>query len=152
MNRLTLLQELVKYDDLDITIIVLEYSGKTSQIFKEMGLKEICLESKAKFIYPQTTFALYKALKGIKPDIIHTGNVDADIHGFLASRFVKHSKLVVEEIGSAEDRKPMMRKICGFVYQRADKVLCVSPDILDDMKRLQGLKREDVRKNARKKY
>tara|TARA_B110000908_G_scaffold149064_1_gene182066 strand:+ start:2014 stop:4185 length:2172 start_codon:yes stop_codon:yes gene_type:complete len=144
MNRLTLLQELVDYEDLDITIIVLEYSGKTSQLFKEMGLKEVCLKRKAKFIYPRTSYALYKALKEIDPDIIHTGNVDADIHGYLATRFLTKPKLVVEEIGSAQDRKPIMRKICGYVYQRADKVLCVSPDILEDMKELQGLKREDV--------
>jgi glycosyltransferase involved in cell wall biosynthesis len=144
MNRLTLLQELVKYEDLDITVIVLQYSGKTSLLFKEMGVKEVFLNRKAKFIYPQTTYALYKALKTIEPDIIHTGNVDADIHGYLASRFLTKPKLIVEEIGSAEDRKPIMRKICGYVYQHADKVLCVSPDILDDMKLLQGLKREDV--------
>ncbi|MDB4142970.1 glycosyltransferase [Akkermansiaceae bacterium] len=144
MNRLTLLQELVNYENLDITIIVLEYSGKTSLLFKEMGLKEICLNRKAKFIYPLTSYALYQALKEIEPDIIHTGNVDADIHGYIASRFLKYPKLIVEEIGSAQDRKPIMRKICGFVYQRADKVLCVSPDILEDMKMLQGLRRDDV--------
>jgi L-malate glycosyltransferase len=144
MNRLTLLQELVKYNDLEITICVLEFSGKTSQLFKELGLEEVFLNSKAKFIYPKTTLALYKLLSKLNPDIVHTGNVDADIHGFLATRFLKNTKLVVEEIGSSVDRKPMMRKIHRFVYERADKVLCVSPDILKDMRTLEGLRRQDV--------
>lgn len=144
MNRLTLLQELIKYRDLEITICVLEYSGKTSQLFKELGFDEVCLNSKAKFIYPKTTFALYKVLSKLKPGIVHTANLDADIHGFLATRFLKNTKLVVEEIGSSFDRKPLMRVLHRFVYERADKVLCVSSSSLNDMQMLEGLKRQDV--------
>lgn len=107
-----------------------------------MKLKK--LNRKAKFIYLNTTYALYKALNHINPDIVHTANVDADIHGFLATRLLKKTKLVVEEIGSCVDRRPIMRKIHHFIYKRADKVLCVSQDVLNDMRILEGLKRNDV--------
>lgn len=144
MNRLTLLEQLVKRNDLEIIICVLQFSGKTSKLFKELGLEEYFLNKPAKFYNLQTTLALYKTLLKIKPDIVHTANFDADIHGFLATRFLKYTKLVVEEIGSSVDRKPLMRILHRFVYERADKVLCVSQSILNDMQMLEGLKRQDV--------
>ena len=144
MNRLTLFEQLVNRNDLEIIICVLQFSGATSKRFKELGLKEYFLNKPAKFYNLHTSLALYKTLLKINPDIVHTANVDADIHGFLATRLLSKTKLVVEEISSSVDRNPIVRKIHKYIYEKADKVLCVSPDILNDMRQLEGLKREDV--------
>ena len=145
MNRLTLFQELVKLPEIDFAVCVLEFSGGTSERIKQLGVPEFFLNKKARFTHLGTSLALRKVLKEFDPDIIHTANIDADMHGYIASRMHRRSKLIVEEIGSAQERSRIMRRLCRHVYSRADGVLCVSPDIHQDMIDLQRVTRPDVK-------
>lgn len=143
MNRLTLLPELAKFEGVEVAICVLELSGKTSTKLRELGIMEFFLNSKAKFIHLNTTLGLRRVILEWKPDIVHTANTDGDIHGFLATRFTG-TKLVLEEVGSPHTRSWAVKQVCRWIYNRADRVLCVSSDILADMRKYQGFTRQDV--------
>ncbi len=143
-NRLTILKH-INTELFDVSVCALEFKGHTGHLMENLGFPVYCLESPAKFIFPQTTFRLYRLIRKIKPDIVHTANLDGDFHGVVASRLGRVPIVVTEAIGTTVGRRLIMKKVDKLLSLCSDIVLAVSENVKKDICDTEGIKKEKIR-------
>lgn len=72
-----------------------------------------------------TIYKLYKWFKNIKPDLVHTAAVEANVHGIIAARLAGVKCIIAEEIGIPKHSKKT-QLLMRFIYKGARDVICVS--------------------------
>src|SRR5690606_31379839 len=73
---------------------------------------------------------LYRWLRKLKPDIVHTAAAEANFHGVVAARLAGVKVVIAEEIGFP-NHSLKARLVFSAIYRLVDRVICVSQAVLD---------------------
>ena len=128
---LDLLNNLDK-DRFSLTVVFYKRSGFFYEDFKNSGAEIIMLPERRRLSF-LNFFKLVKALKIIKPDIVHT-QLGGDYYGFFAGRLAG-IKQFVSTLQNVEIGQPFFRRfLVGFCLRRFDKIVAISKAVAADAK------------------
>lgn len=104
------------------------YGGNAEKLLKERGFEVHILNRNFAIRKLSNIFALYKFIRSVKPDIVHTAAAEANFHGIIAAKLAGVKIIIGEEIG-IPSHSSIAQKVFSLVYQLADKVICVSQSV-----------------------
>ncbi|WP_158860507.1 glycosyltransferase [Lunatibacter salilacus] len=108
-----------------ISVVVLGKRGKISEELQSIGTHTIHLNQDFRIPNIILIFKLYRLLKNIRPDVVHTSASEANFHGLIAAKMSGVPVRIGEEIGFPNhDWK--WRVIFKWVYKTATKVIAIS--------------------------
>lgn len=138
MHLLQLLRDLPK-DEFEITLCFFKEEAHEARSlvddFRSAGVTTIDLGLRGK-IGPASIYRLWRSVRGIRPDVIHTHLYRADIAGGWIGRL--HRTIVVASIHNLdlETKYRRIRRLVLDVYKRANRVVAISEavriQLLDD--------------------
>lgn len=86
-------------------------------------------------------WTLYKYIKKVKPDVVHTAAAEANLHGVMAAKLARVPYIVAEEIGFP-NHSNLARKIFKFIYKFTKAVICVSVAVKDYLIKINEINEE----------
>lgn len=108
------------------------FGGNAEIVLKERGYEVHILNRKFSIKNLSNIWAIYKLIKKIKPDTVHTAAAEANFHGILAAKLAGVKYIIGEEIGIPK-HSTTAQKVFSFVYRFADKVIGVSKSVKDHL-------------------
>jgi len=114
----------------DWVFVCLNREGKAADTIRTNRKKVINLHAKPSIYSVLTLVKVYKMLKKIKPDVIHTSGAEANFHGILAAKMAGIRVIIGEEIGIPSHSKKA-QFIFSRVYALADYLVGNSQAVLD---------------------
>lgn len=116
--------------------ICMNRSGWAAEMIRKNGKQVIDLGTKPSVFSVKTFLKVYKALKEVKPDVVHTSGAEANFHGILAAKLAGVPLIIGEEIGFPNHSK-RAQIIFSRIYDYADYIVGNSTIVLDAVKRLE---------------
>jgi len=101
------------------------FGGNAENILRKRGFEVHILNRKFAIKNISNIWNVYKMIKKINPDIVHTAAAEANFHGIIAARLAKVKTIIGEEVG-IPNHSFMAQKIFRLIYKLADKVVGVS--------------------------
>lgn len=101
------------------------FGGNAEKTLKKRGFEVYILNKKFAIKNITNIWTVYKLIKKINPDIVHTAAAEANFHGIVAAKLAGVKTIIGEEIG-IPNHSSIAQKIFRLVYKLADKVVCVS--------------------------
>ena len=101
------------------------FGGNAEEVLRQRGFEVHILNRKFAIKNISNIWNLYKLIKKINPDIVHTAAAEANFHGIIAAKLAGVKTIVGEEVG-IPNHSSMAKKIFRIVYKLADKVVGVS--------------------------
>lgn len=117
----------------------LGHGGYTSNELQKRGFSVELLDLNYRLIHIKTLWKLYKWLKKVKPDLVHTAAVEANFYGVLAAKLAGVKIIVAEEIG-IPNHSQKVQILMRFVYLLTYKVICVSQAVKDYLIQIKEIK------------
>ncbi|TDX84092.1 glycosyltransferase [Epilithonimonas xixisoli] len=108
------------------------FGGNAEGILRERGFEVYIFNRKFAIKNILNIWTVYKFIKKIKPDVVHTAAAEANFHGIIAAKLAGVKIIVGEEIG-IPNHSPIAIKIFKLVYKLADKIICVSKSVKDHL-------------------
>lgn len=106
------------------------YGGYAERLLRERGFDVVVLNQRFSIRNLKNIYTLYKLIKAIKPDVVHTAAAEANFYGIIAARMAGVKTVVGEEIG-IPNHSVIARKLFRCVYRFADRIICVSQSVKD---------------------
>ncbi len=124
-----LTQALLAYD-LKVNVCY-NTSGPVAKEIEAMGVQTTCLPRLGR-VDPVLLWRIYREIKRIKPDIVHTHLFKSDFHGRLAARLAG-TPVVISTIHSCLNwaKNPILGSIYGSNARLADHIIAVSDEVRD---------------------
>lgn len=104
------------------------YGGNAEETLKERGFEVHILNRKFAIKNLSNIWTVYKLIKKLNPDVVHTAAAEANFHGIIAAKLAGVKTIIGEEIG-IPNHSPMAQKVFSVVYRLADKVIGVSQSV-----------------------
>jgi glycosyltransferase involved in cell wall biosynthesis len=101
------------------------FGGNAEDTLRKRGFEVHILNRKFAIKNISNIWMVYKLIKRIKPDIVHTAAAEANFHGIIAAKLVGVKTIIGEEVG-IPNHSSTAQKIFRLVYKLADKVVGVS--------------------------
>ncbi len=120
------------------SLILYKKGGEWLKELEALNLNIVILEKKKRFDL-RNFLEIKKAIKKIKPDIIHT-QLGADIYGVLAGRLAGVKKIMTTEVNTNNDEGSFYNLVKHFSLRFANKVVAVSQAVKEETKRRYALK------------
>ena len=120
------------------SLILYKKGGEWLKELETFNLKIVILEKKKRFDL-RNFLEIKKAIKEIRPDIIHT-QLGADIYGVLAGRLAGVKKIMTTEVNTNNDEGFCYNLVKRFSLRFANKVVAVSQAVMEETKRRYALK------------
>lgn len=114
--------ELLKYQ---YVFAAIGFGGNAEEILRKRGFDVIILNKKFAIKNISNIWKVYKLIKRINPDIVHTAAAEANFHGIIAAKLAGVKIIVGEEVGIPK-HSSSAQKVFRLVYKLAEKVVCVS--------------------------
>lgn len=108
------------------------FGGNAEIVLKERGYEVHILNRKFSIKNLSNIWAIYKLIKKIKPDTVHTAAAEANFHGIIAAKLAGVKMIIGEEIG-IPNHSSAAQKVFQWVYKLADKVIGVSKSVKDHL-------------------
>lgn len=105
------------------------YGGNAEKILRERGFGVHILNRNFSIRNLTTIWAVYKLIKKIKPDIIHTAAIEANFHGVLAAKLAGVPIIIAEQIGVPNNHSRMASFVFRLVYKFANKLVAISENV-----------------------
>jgi glycosyltransferase involved in cell wall biosynthesis len=113
------------FSNQSLSVVVLGNKGKISDDLTSMGRLPMHLNQNFKIPNILLIFKLYRLLKNLQPDVVHSSASEANFHGLIAAKLAGVPVRIGEEIGFPNhDWK--WRMIFRWVYKFATKVIAIS--------------------------
>lgn len=106
------------------------YGGHAESVLRERGFEVHILNRDFRIRNLRNIWVLYRFIKKIKPDLIHTAAAEANFQGIIAAKLAGVPHIIAEEIG-IPNHSPKARFAFRQVYRFADKVICISQAVKD---------------------
>ncbi|WP_312083564.1 glycosyltransferase [Epilithonimonas hominis] len=106
------------------------YGGHAERVLTERGFEVRIMNQNFSVKNLKNVYTLYRLIREVKPDIVHTAAAEANFHGIIAAKMAGVKTIVAEEIG-IPNHSSAAQKIFRHVYRLADKVVCVSRSVKD---------------------
>lgn len=104
------------------------FGGHAEKVLKKRGFEVHILNRNFATRNLTNIFAIYRLIRKIKPDVVHTAAAEANFHGIIAAKLAGVQVIIGEEIG-IPNHSLMAQKAFSFVYLLADQVICVSKSV-----------------------
>ncbi len=104
------------------------YGGYAENLLRKRGFEVHILNKNFAIKNLLNIWTIYKLIKTIKPDIVHTAAAEANFHGIIAAKLSGVKIIIAEEIG-IPNHSSVAKKIFRFVYTFADKIIGVSQSV-----------------------
>ena len=101
------------------------FGGNAEKTLKKRGFEVYVLDRKFAIKNISNIWTVYKLIKKINPEIVHTAAAEANFHGIIAAKLAGVKIIIGEEVG-IPNHSSMAQKIFRSVYKMADKVVGVS--------------------------
>lgn len=101
------------------------FGGNAEETLRKRGFEVHILNRKFAIKNISNIWTVYKLIKKINPDIVHTAAAEANFHGIIAAKLAGVKVIIGEEVG-IPNHSSMARKVFRLVYRLADKVVGVS--------------------------
>lgn len=105
--------------------VAIGHGGFTEKVLRERGFEVHILNLKVSIKNFKNIIVLYKLIKKIKPDIVHTAAAEANFFGVLAAKMARIKSIYAEEIG-IPNHSSTAKYIFKQIYKLTTKVICVS--------------------------
>ena len=117
----------------EASLILYKRAGLWLGELEREGIKCVVLEKK--FLFDISNFiAIYKSIKEIGPDIVHT-QLGADIYGVLAAKLAGIRSIVSTEVNTNINESYLYNCLKKFSLRFVDRVIAVSSAVLNDAKK-----------------
>lgn len=114
----------------DYEFAAIGYGGNAEKLLRERGFQVHILNRKFSIKNLSNIFTVYKLIRKIKPDVVHTAAAEANFHGIIAAKLAGVKYIIGEEIGIPNHSRAA-QKVFAVVYKLANKVICVSHSVKD---------------------
>ncbi|UFK97097.1 glycosyltransferase [Kaistella faecalis] len=104
------------------------HGGSAEKFIREKGFPVHILNRNFSIKNLCNIWTVYKLIKKVKPDVVHTAAAEANFHGIIAAKLAGVKYIIGEEIG-IPNHSPIGQKIFSLVYRLADQVICVSQSV-----------------------
>ncbi|QOW10628.1 glycosyltransferase family 4 protein [Kaistella flava (ex Peng et al. 2021)] len=104
------------------------FGGSAEKILRKRNFEVHILNRNFSIRNLSNIFSLYKLIRKIKPDVVHTAAAEANFHGIIAAKLAGVKTIIGEEIG-IPNHSSIAQKVFSAVYRLADKVICVSKSV-----------------------
>lgn len=121
--------ELLKHE---YVFAALGFGGNAEKILRERGFEVHILNRNFSIKNLSNIWAVYKLIKKIKPDVVHTAAAEANFNGIIAAKLAGVKTIIGEEIG-IPDHSSAAQKVFRWVYKLADTVIGVSKSVKDHL-------------------
>ena len=101
------------------------FGGNAENTLRKRGFEVHILNRKFAIKNISNIWNVYKLIKKINPDIVHTAAAEANFHGIIAAKLAGVKTIIGEEVG-IPNHSSMAKRIFRMVYKMADKVVGVS--------------------------
>lgn len=101
------------------------FGGNAEKILRERGFEVHVLNRNFAIRNLSNLIQVYKFIKSVNPDVVHTAAAEANFFGILAAKLAGVKVIIGEEIG-IPNHSAIAKKIFALVYRFADKIVCVS--------------------------
>lgn len=135
--------DLIKNVDKEIfepSLLLYKRSGDWQKELDLLGVKVIVLEKKKRFDV-LNFYQMFKAIRSLKPDIVHT-QLGADIYGVLAAKLAGVKKIISTEVNINLRETRLYNIIKTFSLKFCDKIIAVSEAVRLDASDRYGYKKE----------
>lgn len=106
------------------------YGGHAEEVLRKRGFEVHILNRNFTIKNLSNIWFVYKLIKKVKPDVVHTAAAEANFHGIIAAKLAGVKTIIGEEIG-IPNHSFVAQKTFQVIYTLADKVICVSQSVKD---------------------
>jgi len=114
----------------DYVFAAIGYGGNAEKILRERGFDVYCLNLNPAIRNLKNILALYRLIRKIKPDVVHTAAAEANFHGVVAARLAGVKTVFAEEIGIPRHSRAA-QLIFRQIYRLTNGVICISNAVKD---------------------
>lgn len=104
------------------------YGGNAENILKKRGFEVYILNRNFSIKNFSNIWAVYKLIRKLKPDVVHTAAAEANFHGIIAAKLAGVKTIIGEEIGIS-NHSSIAKVLFKQVYKLANNVICVSESV-----------------------
>lgn len=104
------------------------FGGNAEKELKKRGFEAHILNRNFSIRNLSNIWAVYRLIKKIKPDVVHTAAAEANFHGIIAAKLAGVRTIIGEEIG-IPNHSVTAQRIFRLVYQLAEIVIGVSASV-----------------------
>ena len=104
------------------------FGGNAEEILRKRGFEVHILNRNFAIKNISNIWNVYKLIKKINPDIVHTAAAEANFHGIVAAKLAGVKTIIGEEIG-IPNHSSTAQKVFRWVYRLADQVIGVSQSV-----------------------
>lgn len=108
------------------------YGGNAEKTLKERGFEVHILNGPFSIKNISNIWYVYRLIKKVKPDVVHTAAAEANFHGVIAAKLAGVKTIIGEEIG-IPNHSIIAQKVFSLVYRLADKVIGVSKSVKEHL-------------------
>lgn len=116
----------------EVSIIVLWKGGKVSNLLAKQNIDIHILHFNPRIPNPKILRILYKMIKELKPDVLHSQGGEANFHGILAGHWAGVKTIIGEEIGIPNHHR-YWKFIFRWVYSKAQLIIAISHAVKDNI-------------------
>ncbi|WP_300598773.1 glycosyltransferase [Niabella sp.] len=131
--------EIPKLLQYDYVFAAIGYGGNSERILREKGYEVHILDRRVSIRNILNIWAVYRLIKKIKPDVVHTAATEANFHGIIAAKLAGVKYIIGEEIG-IPSHSNLAQKLFSWIYNLANKVVCVSQSVKDYLVKIGEIK------------
>ena len=106
------------------------FGGNAERTLRERGFEVHVLNRNSSIKNLTNIWAVYRLIKKVKPDVVHTAAAEANFFGIIAAKLAGVKTIIGEEIG-IPNHSAIAKKLFRCVYRLADNVVCVSQSVKD---------------------
>lgn len=122
-------QELLKHH---YVFAAIGFGGNSERTLRERGFEVYVLNRNFSIRNLTNIWAVYRLIKKVQPDIVHTAAAEANFHGIIAAKLAGVKIIIGEEIG-IPNHSSLAQKVFSGVYKLADRVICVSRSVKEHL-------------------
>ncbi|MEN2436114.1 glycosyltransferase family 4 protein [Weeksellaceae bacterium A-14] len=105
------------------------HGGHAEQVLRKRGFEVHILNRNYSIRNLSNIIALYRLIRKVKPDIVHTAAAEANLQGIIAAKLAGVKTIIGEEIGLPNNHSHLARIIFKIIYSFASHIIAVSQKV-----------------------
>jgi glycosyltransferase involved in cell wall biosynthesis len=130
-----LAEEALRGSNFRPTFCAIAGGGTAARQLRKLGAEVICLGREPRIPSLAAATALYRTMRALRPDVVHTHGAEANFHGLIAAWLARVQLRVAEEIG-IPGHTTRAQQVFGLIYRLAHRIICISDAVATELVRL----------------
>jgi len=121
----------------ELTVVAFAGDGAAAAAIRDAGVPVRILGTSPAVRNPKATLLLTRALRELRPDVLHASIAEGNFHGILAGRLARVPVVIAEEVGAPSHGR-LARVVYGQLYRHASAVVGVTQAACDYVRDVDG--------------